>query len=40
MLQADKPEDYVISTGIVHSVRDFIIAAFNHIDVEIELVII
>ena len=38
MLQADKPEDFVISTGVVHSVREFIIAAFKHISVEIEYV--
>ena len=28
MLQQDTPEDYVIATGITHSVRDFVIAAF------------
>ena len=29
MLQQDKPEDYVISTGEAHSVRDFVEAAFE-----------
>ena len=28
MLQQDTPDDYVIATGITHSVRDFVIAAF------------
>lgn len=30
MLQQDKPDDYVIATGEVHSVRDFVIEAFNY----------
>ena len=29
MLQQDKPDDYVVSTGVPHSVRDFVEAAFN-----------
>jgi len=29
MLQQPEPDDYVISTGITHSVRDFVEAAFN-----------
>ena len=29
MLQQDKPDDYVISTGQVHSVRDFVTEAFK-----------
>jgi GDPmannose 4,6-dehydratase len=29
MLQQDAPQDYVIATGIVHSVRDFVNAAFG-----------
>jgi len=36
ILQADKPEDWVIATGTTTSVRDFIKMAFNHIGVEIE----
>lgn len=28
MLQQDTPDDFVIATGITHSVRDFVIAAF------------
>lgn len=29
MLQQDKPEDYVISTGVAHEVREFVDAAFR-----------
>ncbi|SDC57622.1 GDP-mannose 4,6-dehydratase [Halanaerobium congolense] len=36
MLQHDTPEDYVIATGETHTVREFVEAAFNHVDVEIE----
>lgn len=38
MLQQDKPEDFVISTGVAKSVRQFIVAAFNHIGVTIAYV--
>lgn len=33
MLQQDKPEDYVIGTGESHSVKDFVIEAFNHVGI-------
>jgi len=33
MLQQDKPDDYVISTGETHSIRDFLDAAFKHIGI-------
>jgi GDPmannose 4,6-dehydratase len=33
MLQQNEPDDYVISTGITHSVRDFVDAAFNAVDI-------
>jgi GDPmannose 4,6-dehydratase len=36
MLQQDKPEDYVIGTGIQHSVREFIIKTAEVLDMEIE----
>jgi GDPmannose 4,6-dehydratase len=36
MLQQDKPEDYVIATGITTSVRDFVIMAFRELGIEIE----
>jgi GDPmannose 4,6-dehydratase len=33
MLQQDEPEDYCISTGIQHSVRDFVNAAFREVGI-------
>ena len=35
ILQADKPEDYVLATGETHSVREFIIEAGKYFDFEI-----
>ena len=35
MLQQDKPEDYVISTGVTTRVRDFIRLAFKEVGVEL-----
>ena len=34
MLQQDTPDDYVISTGETHSIREFLEAAFKHIGIE------
>jgi GDPmannose 4,6-dehydratase len=34
MLQQEEPEDYVIATGVTHSVRDFVAAAFAHAGIE------
>lgn len=34
MLQQKKPKDYVIATGETHSVREFVEAAFNHLDLD------
>lgn len=34
MLQRDAPDDYVISTGISHSVRDLVRIAFSHIGLD------
>jgi GDPmannose 4,6-dehydratase len=34
MLQADKPDDYVISTGISHSIRDCLEVAFNYVGLD------
>jgi GDPmannose 4,6-dehydratase len=31
MLQAETPDDYVIATGKLHSIRDFLDAAFGHV---------
>jgi GDPmannose 4,6-dehydratase len=33
MLQQDKPDDYVIATGVTHSIRDFLDEAFNCIGI-------
>jgi len=35
ILQADKPRDWVVSTGVAHSVREFIEAAFKHIGISL-----
>jgi len=34
MLQQDKPDDFVIATGECHSVREFVEAAFGHLDLD------
>jgi GDPmannose 4,6-dehydratase len=34
MLQQDAPEDFVIATGESHSVREFLEAAFSHLDLD------
>lgn len=34
MLQQDSPDDYVIATGVKHSIRDFLDAAFKHIGIK------
>lgn len=36
MLQQDQPDDFVIATGETHSVRDFLIEAFSHVDLDWE----
>ncbi|WP_297527366.1 GDP-mannose 4,6-dehydratase [Thiohalobacter sp.] len=36
MLQQDEPDDYCISTGVQHSVRDFVNAAFKEVGMEID----
>ncbi len=35
MLQQEKPDDYVIATGIQYSVRDFVMAAAQRLDLEL-----
>lgn len=35
MLQQEKPEDYVISMNETHSVREFVVAAFKKVNVDI-----
>lgn len=34
MLQADTPDDYVLATGVGSSIRDFLTAAFGHVDLD------
>ena len=36
ILQQDKPEDFVIATGVQHSVREFTDLAFRHAGIELE----
>ena len=38
MLQNERPEDFVIATGVQHSVRDFCYYAFKHVGIELEFV--
>jgi GDPmannose 4,6-dehydratase len=34
MLQHDEPRDYVVATGVEHSVRDFVEAAFERVGLD------
>ena len=36
MLQQDEPHDYVVATGITHSVRDLCWVAFAHVGLDYE----
>ncbi len=36
MLQRPEPQDYVIGTGVTHSVRDLVQAAFSHVGLDYE----
>jgi len=36
MLQQDEPEDFVIATGVMHSVREFVELAFWEVGIEID----
>ena len=36
ILQQDEPEDFVIATGVQHSVREFTQLAFHHVGIELE----
>ena len=36
ILQNDKPEDFVIATGVQHSVREFATLAFHYVGIELE----
>ena len=35
ILQHDTPEDFVLATGVIHSVKDFVELAFQNIDIKI-----
>ena len=35
ILQQEKPEDFVIATGVQHSVREFAYYAFKHVGIEL-----
>ena len=36
MLQHDTPEDFVIATGVQHTVREFATLAFHYVGIELE----
>ena len=36
ILQAEKPQDWVIATGVTTTVRDFVILAFSEVGIELE----
>jgi GDPmannose 4,6-dehydratase len=36
MLQEDTPQDYIIATGVMHSVLDYVKLAFEHVDLDWE----
>ena len=38
ILQADKPEDWVIATGVTTTVRDFVRMAFSEVGIEVEFI--
>ena len=38
ILQADKPEDWVIATGVTTTVREFVRMAFNEVGIELQFV--
>ncbi len=36
MMQADRPDDYVLATGVTHSIRSFAELAFKHVNIELQ----
>ena len=36
ILQQDEPDDYVVATGVQHTVREFTTLAFKHVGIELE----
>jgi len=39
MLQQDEPDDYVVATGVTHSVQEFLEIAFGHLNLNLEEVV-
>ena len=40
ILQQEEPEDFVLATGEMHSVREFVEKAFTHVNVKVRYVYI
>ena len=38
ILQQDKPQDYIIATGVSYTVREFVISSFKHVGIDIVFV--
>jgi len=36
MLQKEKPDDFILATGHMHSVREFVLASFKYVGIDIE----
>lgn len=36
ILQHDKPEDFVIATGVPHTVREFVLISFKYVGIQVE----
>jgi GDPmannose 4,6-dehydratase len=34
MLQSETPDDYILATGVTHSIRDFLDLAFRHVGLD------
>lgn len=34
MMQAEQPDDYVLATGVTQTVKDFVVEAFSHVDLD------
>ena len=39
MMQQDEADDFVVATGVTHSVQDFLEIAFGHLDLDLEEVV-
>lgn len=36
MMQAERPDDFVLATGVTHSIRSFVELAFKHVNIELD----